>query len=153
MGAGNKPRALLQTRFAEGDCRVSPDGRWIMYRSDESGKMELYVRSFPSMGEKHVISNAREGVFLGTQFFPAFWFNNEIIFLARDGFTMLSVPVRTGASFSSEPPRRLMRLPRDAADFAVFPDGQRLLVVTRDTGGIPDATQVTLNWTALIARK
>ncbi len=40
---------LLQTEFSEADSQVSPDGRWIAYRSDESGQSEVYVRPFPNV--------------------------------------------------------------------------------------------------------
>ena len=42
-----KPFALVQTPFVEGDGRFSPDGRWIAYTSDESGRREVYVSAFP----------------------------------------------------------------------------------------------------------
>ena len=44
-----KPRPLLRTRFNEYQPRLSPDGRWLAYVSDESGRDEVYVRPFPEV--------------------------------------------------------------------------------------------------------
>ena len=50
------PQPFLRTRFTEVGAKFSPDGRWISYVSDESGQYEVYVRSYPSAGEKWQIS-------------------------------------------------------------------------------------------------
>ena len=51
-----KPVPILDTRFAEHDARLSPDGRWIAYESDESGRGDVYVQRFPSLGSKVQVS-------------------------------------------------------------------------------------------------
>ena len=51
-----KPYAFLQTEFAEGNAVFSPDGRWMAYQSNESGKGEVYVTSFPQAGGKWQVS-------------------------------------------------------------------------------------------------
>jgi Tol biopolymer transport system component len=53
-----KPELFLRTPFHEVSPAVSPDGRWIAYASDESGRIEVYVRPFPGPGGKWQISNA-----------------------------------------------------------------------------------------------
>ena len=53
-----KPELFLRTPSNEGFPAVSPDGRWIAYQSDESGRNEIYVRPFPGPGGKWQISNA-----------------------------------------------------------------------------------------------
>jgi len=57
---------LIQTRFAERDARLSPDMRWIAYESEESGRDEVYVQRFPSLGGKVQVSTdgGREPVWL-----------------------------------------------------------------------------------------
>jgi Tol biopolymer transport system component len=47
MGGSSNPSPLTETPFDEQEGRFSPDGRWIVYSSDESGTREIYVRSFP----------------------------------------------------------------------------------------------------------
>ena len=51
-----KPSPIFNTRFAERDARLSPDGRWIAYESDESGRYEVYVQRFPALGSKVQLS-------------------------------------------------------------------------------------------------
>ena len=51
-----KPHVFLQTPFTEVGGLVSPDGRWVTYRSNESGRDEVYVRPFPGPGGKWQIS-------------------------------------------------------------------------------------------------
>ena len=53
-----KPVPYLHTEFAEGGGRYSPDGKWIAYSSDESGKEEVYVRPFPESGGKLLVSTS-----------------------------------------------------------------------------------------------
>src|SRR5438309_1199910 len=56
-----KPELFLQTDYADLYGRFSPDGRWITYVSNESGKREVYVRGFPAAGGKWQISNGGGG--------------------------------------------------------------------------------------------
>jgi hypothetical protein len=51
-----KPYAFLHTEFAEGNAVFSPDGHWVAYQSNESGKGEVYVTSFPQAGGKWQVS-------------------------------------------------------------------------------------------------
>src|SRR5258706_605921 len=59
--ANRKPVPFLTTPFREDSSRISPDGRWIAYRSYESGSPELFVQSFPANGKKYQISVAGGG--------------------------------------------------------------------------------------------
>src|SRR4029078_11422270 len=87
MNAKQHPYALTQTRFDEHDASFSPDGRWITYSSDESGKTEVYVASFSSPQDKFQISSGggqaprwnRQG--------------NRIYYMAQDGKVM-EVPLK-----------------------------------------------------------
>ena len=55
---GETPRSwFLQTPANEGQTRISPNVRWIGYASDESGRQEIYVQSFPTPGNKRRLSN------------------------------------------------------------------------------------------------
>jgi eukaryotic-like serine/threonine-protein kinase len=53
-----KPFPFLQTPFRENEGRFSPDGRWIAYRSNESGRPEVYVQTFPAGGGKWQVSTS-----------------------------------------------------------------------------------------------
>jgi hypothetical protein len=54
-----KAHPLAESRFAETEARFSPDGKWIVYTSNESGRYEVYARSFPSNENKIQISTNR----------------------------------------------------------------------------------------------
>ena len=54
---GGKPELFLGTRFEEVDARFSPDGRWVVYQSDESGNPEIYIRPFPGPGGRWQVSS------------------------------------------------------------------------------------------------
>jgi serine/threonine-protein kinase len=56
VGGDGTPRAFLQERANQRSPEISPDGRWIAYVSDESGRTEVFVREFPGRGQKKQIS-------------------------------------------------------------------------------------------------
>jgi eukaryotic-like serine/threonine-protein kinase len=81
-------RPLIQTNFSEGNARLSPDGRWIAYQSDESGRNEVYIQRFPSLGSKAQVS--AEG---GSQ--PV-WSRDGRALFYRGGGTIMTVAVTAG---------------------------------------------------------
>ena len=52
----SKPEAYLQTKYSENSASFSPDGRWVAYDSDESGRSEIYVQGFPERRGKWLVS-------------------------------------------------------------------------------------------------
>ncbi|MBI4479865.1 MAG: PD40 domain-containing protein [Acidobacteria bacterium] len=147
MEGDRKPRVFLQTPFNAGTPRLSPDGRWLAYISDESGKYEVYVRPFPGPGGKWQIST--EG---GTELAwnPA---GSELFY--RSGATkgkMMAVDIRTQPTFSAGRPRLLFEGPyvpgTQGAMYAVSPDGQRFLMLQVGAQQQTSLTQinVVLNW-------
>jgi serine/threonine protein kinase len=154
LAGDSAPKALLSTRFNESDADISPDGRWMLYRSNETGRSELYVRSFPEMGEKHRISDDVLGTFDGTLFFWGEWRKDgrEILYPGADGSTMVSVEIGPGPGFHAGTPRALFRLPVNTFNVAIVPDGRKFLAIAPDTGFTPPAHSVVLNWTRLLER-
>jgi Tol biopolymer transport system component len=143
---GRTPVLLLASPFSEVQARVAPNSRWIAYASDESGRFEVYVRGFPSMGGQWTMSPAG-----GMQ--PE-WRRDgrELFYISRDR-KLMAVPVTTdGGNFSAGVPRALfdVDLPEPSApyptDYAVSADGQRFLLNTLvDQPSRPPLT-VVLNW-------
>ncbi|HEV3140451.1 MAG TPA: hypothetical protein VGY57_08055, partial [Vicinamibacterales bacterium] len=92
-------KPFLETQFREGGPTFSPDGKWIAYVSDESGRFEIYVRPFPGPGEKWPISleGGNEPVWprAGRQLFY------------RAGDAMMAVDIETSPAFSAGKPRKL----------------------------------------------
>jgi dipeptidyl aminopeptidase/acylaminoacyl peptidase len=141
-----KPFPFLNTPSYEKEVRFSPDGRWLAYVSDESGKNEVYIQSFQKSGEKRTISTAG-----GSQ--PV-WRRDgkELFYLAADNRLMV-VPVKVGSSFESGVPAALFRIdPAVEHAYDVTSDGQRFLVNTNVTRAESLPITVVVNWTASLKR-
>jgi Tol biopolymer transport system component len=117
----------LQTGARERDGNFSPDGRWVAYRSNETGRDEVYVQSFPHAGAKRRIST--DG---GTR--PTWRPDGRELFFVGPTRELMAVPVSsTAANFVAGPPQELFKTPPLGLDtasrqFAVSPDGQRFLM-------------------------
>ena len=117
-----KPEPILATPFNERWPIFSPDGRWLAYRSDESGRYEVYVRSFPGPGGKWQVST-------GGGDWPV-WSKKgqELFYRSSEGMMVASYTTNGEAFVASKP--RLWAAKRDlGAYFDVAPDGKRFAVV------------------------
>jgi Tol biopolymer transport system component len=139
-----KPALFLGTEFDETDGCFSPDGRWMAYVSNESGRPEVYVQSFPSPSGKWQVST-------GGGAFPK-WRRDgkELFYRASDG-KLMSVEVKTGDAFQAETPRPLFapRLKTTSSrdrEFDVSADGQRFLVNMPVGEGGPEPITLIQNW-------
>jgi serine/threonine-protein kinase len=110
---------------------VSADGRWLAYASDETGRLEVYVRPFPDT------KTAKRAVSTGGGVLPR-WSRDgrELLFMDEQG-DLIAVPVQAGAAFTARSPKRLFSLEafnQFASAFEVGVDGSRFLM-TRNVGG------------------
>jgi Tol biopolymer transport system component len=97
-----KPTPFLQEPFNERHARISPDGRWMAYTSDEAGKPGVYVTRFPEPGGKWQVSTNGGG-------FPVWRRDSrELFYRALDG-TLMAVPVAPGADFAPGAPIALFQ--------------------------------------------
>jgi eukaryotic-like serine/threonine-protein kinase len=145
-GEGGKwePHPFLQTPAIEGVAKLSPDGRYVAYLSDETGRMELYVRPFPKGESKWAISTNG-----ATQ--PRWSRDGREIFFGEDGW-LVGVPVSTSPSFKAGPAVRLFAhkiLARRAREphYDVSSDRQRILMAD-PVGGNEQLIHVVQNWAA-----
>jgi serine/threonine-protein kinase len=142
-----KPKPFLQTPFNEAALMFSPDGRWVAYVSDESGRNEVYVLPFPGPGGKWQISTDGGG--------DPVWSRNGRELFYLNGTQMMAVDVETSPTFRAGTPRRLFdggfvtgvgRVPV----YDVTPDGQRFLMVGEQAIGAGEAAPVSIvvveNW-------
>ncbi len=145
--AGNRqPSPFWQTPFIETNGCFSPDGRWIAYQSDDQGRFEVYVQTFPASGGKWQIST-NGGI-------QPWWRSDgrELYYLSADG-KLMAVEVKPGGSFAAGVPRTLFDLAPARAlggvsSYAVTAAGDRFLFVTaREEAASLQFTVVT-NWTA-----
>jgi eukaryotic-like serine/threonine-protein kinase len=141
---------FLTSKASEVDPTFSPDGRWLAYRSDESGRPEVYVRPFPGPGGKWQISS--EG---GAE--PLWARNGKQLFYRGSGKAW-AVDIRTAGGFSASKPRLLFE---DSGFGSGFPhvwdlslDGQRFLMVkVGDRKAIPLTEMVLVeNWLEEVER-
>jgi serine/threonine-protein kinase len=146
-----KPRPFLQTPSNEYGPIFSPDGRSLMYVSDESGRNEIYVRPFPGPGGKTQIST--EG---GTQ---PMWARNGRELFYRNGDKMMVTAVETNPVFAASKPKLLFEAHYETyfnpfeRDYDVSPDGQKFLMI-KGSEQESAATQlnVVLNWSDELRR-
>jgi serine/threonine protein kinase/Tol biopolymer transport system component len=145
--AGHAAQPFLRNTFMNRGGRLSPDGKWIAYNSDESGNMEVYVQPWPGPGGKWQISNAGGGD-------PHWRGDGKEIFYATAENAVMAVPVSAGASFEVGAPVKLFERPLVSVGvivrnrFTVTPDGQRFLVVSSAEAGALPSFDVVLDWTA-----
>jgi hypothetical protein len=153
---GGKPEAFLETRYTEREGRFSPDGRWIAYSSDQSGRHEVYVRPSTPGGPEVRIS--KDG---GSQ--PRWRHDGGELFYLDPIGRMFAVSLQekggvivpgramplfaTGSSLTMAPPGQAGR-----GEYAVTRDGRRFLMITRIQDPSADPAHVVLNWPSLIRR-
>lgn len=136
-----EPRPVINTTFDEMMPALSPDGQYIAYSSDETGRLEVFVRAFPSGSGKRQVSFAG-GVW--PKWNPK---GGEIFF--NQGATLMVSAVRTRPSFTPDAPRPLFALEHRALAFPLFDtaDGQRFVVV-RTLRPPRNGVAVVQNWAA-----
>lgn len=125
LNAG-QPEPLLQSPFNEQDPDISPDGRWLAYVSDETGRQEVYVGSFPATGGRWQISNGGGG-------FPVWSRKGRELFYLSSNRMMVAYYRSEGAAFLPEKPRiwseREFLSPSFYRMFDIAPDGKRFVQI------------------------
>ena len=139
---GNRTtRPFLQTPFVENEVALSPDGRWLAYQSNESGRFEIYVQRFPSGGRKLQISTDGGGV-------PQWSRNGREIFY-RNQNRMMVVAVREPADSASdlqiEKPRVLFEGGYEPV-FSLTPDERFVMIRNVREEFAPASVNVVLRW-------
>ncbi|MGH9838683.1 MAG: TolB family protein [Blastocatellia bacterium] len=145
-GSGEKkPFRALGTEANELAGTLSPDGRWLAYASDASGRYEVYVQNFPGGVGKRQVST---GGGIGPRWH---WDGRELFYYAGDG-KLIAAPVRSGESFETGAAVSLFEFRagtlQGLAPYAVTADGQRFLInaVVETEPNAPLTVEV--NWTA-----
>jgi hypothetical protein len=146
-----KPFPVVQTSFDERDGQFSPDGHWVAYQSNESGRVEVYIQPFLGPGSKQQVSTTG-----GAQ---VRWRHDgrELFYIALDG-RLMAVSIRAGAdgqSLDIGSPQPLFTTHVGGAlqaanrqQYVVSHDGTRFLMNTVREGSAPPIT-VILNWRPL----
>lgn len=146
-----RPAPYLNSSFNEREGRFSPDARWVAYSSDESGRADIYIQSFPTPGRKRLISThggsepewRRDG--------------RELYYLAPDRKLMAVTIASSPSGVEVSIPRALFDAPEvwpfiGRAQYAVLDNGQRFLFNVRYENAEPRSINVIFNWLAGIRR-
>jgi len=137
-----KPRPFRQTTFEEFGARFSPDGRWLAYQSNESGRLEVYVQPISGSSTKWQIS-AKGGD-------SPHWSRagREIVY--RNGTKMMAVEVATAPTFKAGRPKLLFEekyLNRNYIEYwDITPDGERFAIIRPGERQRLTRINVVLNW-------
>jgi serine/threonine protein kinase len=144
LSGDRKPQPFLQTPFNELGGQFSPDGRWIAYTSNESGKYEVYVQPYPGPGGKWQISTAGGGI-------PR-WRRDgtEIFYIAPDYKLMAAGINGKGSSIEVGAVKPLFQthMVGNRHEYDVSADGQRFLVNSAPEQEASAPITVVLNWIA-----
>jgi Tol biopolymer transport system component len=145
-----KPESLVRTAANESGGWVSPDGRWLAYASDESGRDELYAQSYPVPARRQQLTTT--GV--------RAWYGTYVVSWSRDGRELLffdgdvrAMEIETGPTMRAGAPRRLFTPPAGVVGFGVTPDHQRFLVSEPIGAGDASAIGLDLNWAAALEKR
>jgi dipeptidyl aminopeptidase/acylaminoacyl peptidase len=143
-GRESQPRPFLESSFNESDMVSSPDGRWVAFDSNETGRYEIYVRPFPGPGGKTPISTQGGD-------FPR-WHGREIFFrtLANE---LAVVEVQTSPTFHAGHQQILLG-PIQTNRWDVAPDGKRVLLVENtDTPPEGGGLEAVVDWFEELRRR
>jgi hypothetical protein len=141
MGAG-----FLKREFNEAFPQLSPDGRWLAYVSNESGRHEVYVQAYPGASEKMTVST--DGGF------EPLWSPDGRELFYRKGPSVMVVSIQTTPAFRSSRPRQLFEGPiidggtlsALGGTYGVAPDGQHFLMIEGGEEEGNDQLNLVLNW-------
>jgi eukaryotic-like serine/threonine-protein kinase len=153
LNGDRKPIPFLSTEFNERSGQFSPDGHWIAYMSDESGRDEIYVREFSSGSAQRSWDSAGKWLISKGGGTDPRWRGDskELFYVASDG-KLMSVDISAKPVFEAGAPRPLFQLPPGFVGLEVAADGKRFLV------GVPVALSasvpftVVLNWQATLKK-
>ena len=150
VAGDRQPKPLLQNAaFDHGQGQFSPDGRFVSYASNESGRAEIYVQTFPTSGSKWQISTngGMQPLWRGD--------GKELFFITEDN-KLMSAEIKADGPFQSSVPRQLFATSIKHTfgySYATTPDGQRFLVNVPVEAGNRTPMTIVLNWTASLKPK
>jgi Tol biopolymer transport system component len=145
-----KPFRVVEGPASYDQCKISPDGKWIAYRSTESGRAEVFVQSFPVAGAKWQISTAG-----GWE--PSWRRDGKELYFTIDN-KLMAVDVKAAAGgFEHSAARQLFEAPftwdyRRRNRYVAAADGQKFLILTLGEEGADSPIHIVLNWKAALKK-
>lgn len=156
---GGKPFPFLRSEFREANGQFSPNGRWVAYESNESGRDEIYVRAFsPDTGGVKANRGGKWLVSTSGGIQPH-WRGDgkELYYIAGNG-KLMAVKVLADSAFHAGVPKALFQAPPlDVAgdwvtNWDVAPDGKRFLFVTSVKQNAESPLTVMMNWQSALKK-
>jgi Tol biopolymer transport system component len=154
LDGDRQPIPLLATAADEAPAQFSPDGKWVAYSSDESGRREIYVRDV-ALDRVPAVGSGKWQISTGGGDKPR-WRRDgrELYYIAPEG-KLMAVPVRTAPVFEPAVPVLLFEI--TAASSSFFPydvaaDGRFLINTVADAGTSSSPITVVLNWMAALEK-
>jgi eukaryotic-like serine/threonine-protein kinase len=153
LPVSEKPQPItpvLNSQFDELSPRLSPDGRWLAYISDESGRREVHVVPFPVPGRRWQVSNTGAGGGASTAIAAVITWSRDgknLYFNDATGALMAVDVQGQGAEFHSALPRQIFTAPGGVQPMDTAPDGRILVMLQAEQEVSPPITLV-LNWDA-----
>jgi eukaryotic-like serine/threonine-protein kinase len=143
---GQSVEPLLNSSYSESAPAISPDGRWMAYVSNESGRAEVYVRSFPAVDQRRVPISTGGGS-------EPRWARDgrALFFTVRGGNragVLMSVPILPGSTFIAGRPTTVLKIPSEWTSFGydVAPDGRFLIHSASASEETRQEIVVVQNW-------
>jgi Tol biopolymer transport system component len=146
MDAPRTPRAYRRTPFNELNPAISPDGHWLAYSSDETGRSEIYVESFPTPGTRLQITT-NGGSQMG-------WRRDgkQAYVTSADGRTVSIADVLPGPEMKLGPLKTVFTASANMTTGDLSPDFQRGLIALAPDGPASRTLTVLLDWTGALRR-
>ena len=147
MDGERTPKPYLRTPASEQYAAISPDGKWLAYSSDESGRYEIYVDSFPEPRSKYRVTD--HGGVIAT------WRKDgrELAIVSADSRSVFVADVTAAADFHASAPRQVLSLPPGTQAVRPARDFQRFLASVPAIEGRTSSLTVIFDWVRALGKK
>ncbi|MBK7368267.1 MAG: serine/threonine-protein kinase [Candidatus Eisenbacteria bacterium] len=150
VDGSSAPQSLVSTAANENGAVLSPDSRWMLYVSDESGRNAVYVRSYPSGDERRQLGTLGLGATASTYILDWSRDGREILVSSDE---VVTYPVTLSPALQIGAPRRLFSVPSGSIGIVPEPGYQRFLVSQPLENAAPPQLTVLSGWSAALKKK
>ncbi|MFQ5448141.1 MAG: hypothetical protein ACE5FF_14550, partial [Saprospiraceae bacterium] len=131
-------QSLISTRFNEQEAKFSPNGKWVAYTSDKSGRNEIYVQSYS--GDAAPVRVSEKG---GSS---PIWHPNSQRLYFRQRNTLMSVSIKTKPVFEADKPEEMFKMANRFEYYTISPGGEQFVFVVEEQAQSIKHFNIVLNW-------
>jgi Tol biopolymer transport system component len=146
LDGSRTPGPYRQTPFDEANEAISPDGRWLAYTTDETGRDEVYVESFPTPGTRFAITTTGASGMVWRKD------GRQVCVTSLDSRTIMLADVLPGPDFKIGPLKTAFTATANMTSGDLTPDFERTLVALTPDNPAPKALTIMLDWTGALRR-